>query len=119
MSPQTEDHRLHQTNGSTPNPDPTVLTTLALEREVANLKEMMLRELAALKETITTRFGGMDEATTLLREHQEKVPSETDKAILHLRELVDEKFRGVEKQFVERDTRTEQTSRDSKVAVDA
>jgi hypothetical protein len=38
---------------------------------------------------------------------------------MQLQRLHEEKFRSVAIQFVERDTRTEQTSRDSKVAVDA
>jgi len=106
-------------SGSRPVPDPTVLTTKALEREVANLKEMMLRELMSMSDTIRTRFSGMDEATTLLREHQEKVPSETDKAILHLRELMEEMFKSVDKQFIQRDTAVAAALQAAKEAVSA
>jgi hypothetical protein len=42
-----------------------------------------------------------------------------DEKTAHLQALHDEKFRSIAVQFSERDTRTEQTSRDSKVAVDA
>jgi hypothetical protein len=38
---------------------------------------------------------------------------------VQLQELHDEKFNSIQKQFTERDTRTEQTYKDSKVAVDA
>ena len=94
-----------------PIPDPTVLTTAALTREVASLKELMF-----------TRLDAMDKAVDLLGE----IPTDTDKQIGHLKELftskldvVDERFDSVQTQFIERDTRAEQTSRDSKVAVDA
>ncbi len=105
--------------GSRPVPDPTVLTTAALEREIANVKEIVVRELSALKDTITTRFAGMDEAIVLLREHQEKVPSETDKAILHLRELMEEMFKSVDKQFLQRDTAVASALQAAKEAVSA
>jgi hypothetical protein len=108
---------------STPNPDPTVLTTASL-----------LREITSLKELVFTRLDGMDRAVTL-------VPQETDKQISHLKELHDSRFTelqdrmqsirtaletkiddrssSVQLQFRERDIRTDQTSRDNKVAVDA
>ena len=43
----------------------------------------------------------------------------SDTAIGENRTLSDEKFAGIQKQFIERDTRVEQTARDTKVAVDA
>jgi hypothetical protein len=111
-----------------PIPDPTVLTT-----------QQLLRELTALKELVFTRLDGMDEATRLIQAQQVRVPTEVDRAVQNLRELLesrfvafelrfeernveklyDEKFHSIETQFKERDTRTEQTSKDSKVAVDA
>jgi hypothetical protein len=122
------DPTLNATKDRRPIPDPTLLTT-----------QQLMRELASLKELIFTRIGGMDEATKLLQAQADRVPSDTDKAIQHLREwtetrfdaielrfearnaekLYDEKFHSIETQFKERDTRTEQTSKDSKVAVDA
>lgn len=102
-----------------PRPDPTILTT-----------EQLHREIQALESRVTIRFDGMDKAQSLFESNLTRVPTDVDKQITHLRTLHDEKFVGLEKQydekissiqkqFVERDTRTEQTSRDSKVAVDA
>jgi hypothetical protein len=91
-----------------PVPDPTSLTTRQLHRELASVKEV-----------IYTRLDGMDRAIVLFNESVTRVPTDTDKQIVHLRELHDEKFQSIAVQFLERDTRTEQTSRDSKVAVDA
>jgi hypothetical protein len=91
-----------------PNPDPSVLTTQAL-----------LREIAMLRDVIETRLDGYDKAIELIQSSADKVPSKVDIAVKQLQELHAEKFQSIEIQFRERDTRTEQTSRDSKVAVDA
>ena len=95
-------------SSSTPIPDPTLLTTQQLHREILGLREV-----------IETRLIGMDKAIELIQTAADKVPSKMDIAITQLRELQDEKFNSIQVQFKERDTRTEQTSRDSKVAVDA
>lgn len=80
--------------GSTPVPDPTVLTTAQLLGAIEAVKELLRAELHGLSMTVDARLEAM-------------------------RKLDDEKFRGIQTQFSERDTRTEQSSRDSKVAVDA
>jgi len=101
--------------GSTPTPDPTVLTTQAL-----------LREVQALKELFDQRVDAIEKAVAVAHENMVRVPNETDKAIQHLREVFEErfstlleKFAGVQTQFKERDTRVEQTARASKEALDA
>lgn len=95
--------------------DPTALTTLQLQREIQLLREV-----------IETRLDGMDKAIVLLRTELDRNPAMRAEAIEGLQRLLeekfksfDEKFRSIGTQFAERDTRTEQTSRDSKVAVDA
>ena len=93
---------------SRPVPDPTLLTTQQLLREMSNLREV-----------IFTRLDAMDKAMDLFRENITRVPTDVDKQVGHLKALHEEKFMGVQKQFEERDTRTDQTSRDSKVAIDA
>lgn len=96
-------------------PDPTPLTTLQLQREVASLKELVF-----------TRLDAMDKAMELFNANITRVPTDTDKQISHLKELVFERFNvelerfsSIATQFAERDVRTEQTAKDSKVAVDA
>src|ERR1035437_2788492 len=91
-----------------PVPDPTVLTT-----------QQLLREIATAREVIETRLNGMDKAIELLQASSNRFPSFVEQAVGRLQELHEEKFRSIEVQFKERDTRTDQTSRDSKVAVDA
>jgi len=89
--------------GFKPVPDPTVLTT-----------QQLLRELASVKEFFTARLDAMDKAIILLQDTANRSPTINE---VHLE--TKEKFRSIATQFAERDTRTEQTSRDSKVAVDA
>jgi hypothetical protein len=97
------------TTGDTfPRPDPTVLTT-----------DQLRREIAALREIIETRMQGMDRATQLLQATTNRIPSDVDTKVDHLKTLHEEKFHSIEIQFHERDVRAEQTSRDTKTAVDA
>ena len=111
---------------SRPNPDPTVLTTEQTER----MKEVLLREILAsreiieskligIKAVIETRLEGMDKAIELFHHQTDQFPAKVLAGVENLKTLHQEKFDSIATQFQERDTRTEQTSRDSKVAVDA
>ena len=111
---------------SRPNPDPTVLTTEQTER----VKEVLLREILAsreiieskligIKAVIETRLEGMDKAIELFHHQTDQFPAKVLAGVENLKTLHQEKFDSIATQFQERDTRTEQTSRDSKVAVDA
>lgn len=68
---------------------------------------------------IETRLDGMDKAITLLQDTADKFPARIDEKIDSLEKVHGEKFSSIQVQFQERDTRTEQTAKDSKVAVDA
>jgi len=91
-----------------PVPDPTLLTT-----------QQLLREINGLREVIQTRLDGMDKAIELLQATSDRFPARIDEKILSLARVHEEKFDSIRQQFIERDVRTEQTARDSKVAVDA
>lgn len=101
--------------GSPPVPDPTVLTTEALARAVTAERDYLNAQLEVLRE----RLRGIDRATELLNETVNRVPTDLQREITHLRELTEERDRSVQTQFRERDTRQERESRDNKVAVDA
>lgn len=103
----------------TPRPDPTLLTTQQLLRELSSLRELFENKLDGVDATLTTRLDGMDIATRLLSETVNRTPTEIQTQIAHLRELMEEKFESVDKQFVERDTRTDQAAKASKEALDA
>ncbi len=72
-----------------------------------------------LRELLETRLGGMDKAIELLQKSTDRQPEFVRSQVSQLQDLHDEKFHSIAIQFAERDTRTEQTSKDSKVAVDA
>jgi len=97
---ERQDNFMSATNGPNgglpPIPDPTLLTT-----------QQLMREFTTLKELIFTRLDGMEETTKLLQTQQLRVPSDTDKAIQHLRELTDTRFDSIEIQFKGRDTQGE------------
>jgi hypothetical protein len=102
-----------------PVPDPTLLTT-----------EQLLREIAALRELIFTRIDGMDTATALLSETVNRTPTIIQTEIAHVRELMagefsrmaglsEERLKGIELQFTERDVRTDQAAKAGRDALDA
>jgi cation transport regulator ChaB len=91
-----------------PRPDPTVLTT-----------QQLLREIATVRELLESRVEGLEKIVDRQHVFLDKLPSQIEHAVGRLQELHDEKFESIQTQFRERDTRTEQTSKDSKVAVDA
>jgi hypothetical protein len=121
--------------------DPTESATGHLDRGLNNLRDLLSTRIDAILQVssseargllkiIETRIDAMDKATALLRENISVVPSEMDRQVTHLREFMvariestqvarDERFHSIDLQFRERDTRTDQSSRDSKVAVDA
>lgn len=84
-----------------PVPDPTVLTT-----------EQLQREIAALRDLIYTRLDAMDTAIKLLADGVNKVPSETTSQVSHLKELIFTRFS-------ERDLRVQQAALDSRDALEA
>jgi len=71
------------------------------------------------KEIIETRLLGNDKAIELVREEAHQIPVLIRAEVSQLKELHNEKFDSVQRQFSERDVRTEQTSKDNKVAIDA
>lgn len=93
----------------------------------------MPREMELLEKLLTQRLRDVERAVIVAHEDLVRVPTEVQKAVSHLDSLMaerllqirehfkihDERFSSIEKQFSERDVRTEQTARDSKVAVDA
>lgn len=113
-NPLTPTNATQQT-GSRPVPDPTVLTTEQLLRAVEAVREVI----GATRQILETRLDGMDRAIELLQKASDQLPDYVKEHVAGLQELHEEKFTGVQTQFRERDTRTDQTAKDSKVAVDA
>jgi hypothetical protein len=93
-----------------PIPDPTPLTTAQLHREIE-----------ALTTVFDTRLIGNDKAISILQQFANSMPTPAlvQASVDALQLVVNERFNSIALQFQERDVRTDQTSRDSKVAVDA
>jgi hypothetical protein len=81
----TSDNDLQQR--SIPVPDPTTLTTDAVNRAT----DVFRRELIAQRQLIEQRLDAMDKATELLARTVDRVPSETDKAIAALRDVLEQR----------------------------
>jgi len=129
--------RMKPVTGAVPSPDPTVLTTSALQREIFGLRELLegklerlTKEQELVRMIIEARLDGMDKAIKLLQDISDKFPARIDEKIMALKAFHDmrfdaiiqtfsEKFESIQTQFKERDVRSEQGSKDSKVAIDA
>jgi len=82
--------------------DPTALTTDQIRREIAGVREIFEAKLTAL----AVRLEDMNKATMLLNENVTRFPTEIDKQIGRLQELTEQRFKGIETQFTERDVRS-------------
>lgn len=109
-----------------PVPDPTTLTTAALARDIATLREVIELQITGLSSKIEQRFIDNDKANDLAQSSLDRRQPEVDRRIesLHLLvqeslKLLEEKFAGVEKQFVERDVRVIQSATAATTAVNA
>src|SRR5664279_5714778 len=100
---------------TTTTPDPSSLSTRAIERAVDAERDYADAQLEVLRE----RLRGIDKATEVLSGTVTRTPTEIQKEVTHLRELTEEQLRSIQVQFRERDTRQERESKDNKVAVDA
>jgi hypothetical protein len=126
--PAPADAQRHESN--IPIPDPSILTTEALDKAVAELRAFVGDGQKALREILETRLGGMDKAIQLLQDTADKFPAWVDEKIAALRDVNEqrfvaltdttaEKFSSIQTQFTERDVRTEQAAGAVKIAVDA
>lgn len=84
----------YQGPSSRPDPDPTPRTIQNLQREIASLKEL-----------IFTRLDGMDKALIVFTDTLHRVPSDVDRQVGALRELVYETFKSYDGMFSAIDTR--------------
>jgi predicted component of type VI protein secretion system len=122
---------------SKPNPDPSILTTESLQREVRSLEDAdkritddmqrefairqdnRQRELQSLKELTESEQGSIRESIHRLEALVNANPGLITKEVEHLQELMNEKLRSIDLRFVERDVRTQQAAETSQKALDA
>jgi hypothetical protein len=115
---------------SVPNPDPTQRTVEQVQRDIAAVRQVVEASIKGNREVLETRLSGMDKAIELLQTATDRLPDKIRDSVQQLKELHDEKFNsvssqlkaamdGIEKQFTERDKRTEQLSLADKTAIAA
>jgi hypothetical protein len=115
---------------TTPNPDPTVLTTTALLREITGSRELAQILVNFTRELVERQMKGDREYLNVRIEHLEKameqVPANWLSAVNQVTLNVDEKlkvydqrFDNIKIQFAERDTRSETSRGDATKAIDA
>lgn len=124
MSPSVTPRRSQKTTRPSqvdglPTFDPTDRAIDNVLREVSATREIIEAQIQGINDGIETRLKERDKAIQLLQHQLDKIPDLVVDRVMQLQTLHQEKFGSIGTQFAERDTRTEQTSRDSKVAVDA
>jgi hypothetical protein len=72
--------------------DPSALTIATMIREVEHLKDLHEGRIHAVEEMLKTRVDAIDKATTLFETNLTRVPTEVDRQITHLRELLESKL---------------------------
>src|SRR5580765_2317811 len=105
--------------GSVPVPDPTVLTTRQLQREIALSREMVELKADGVKELLESRIGGIEKSIGIVVDRLRRVVDQVREEINRLQQLHEEKFGSVQTMFVERDKRTEQLALADKTAIAA
>jgi Fe2+ transport system protein B len=93
---------------SIPIPDPTALTTAALDRQISSLKELLF-----------TRLDNSSRENEVFIDRILELGNKVKEEVRHLENLHNEKFAGITLQFLERDTRAERADRDGKAALAA
>jgi len=105
--------------GSTPRPDPTLLTTQQLLRELGLQGDRFDAALAATEKVISTRLDGMDKAIELSRLANDRQAALATKEVENLTGLLDEKFQSVQRQFENMAALAKQVSESATVAINA
>jgi vacuolar-type H+-ATPase subunit I/STV1 len=88
--------RLQKTEMRLPVPDPTLLTTAQILREVGAAREVLQSHIDAVREVVSRNINEID-----------KIPIEVDRRIAILTKLYDEKFAALATRFNDRDVRSD------------
>ncbi len=117
---------LHTGAGSTPVPDPTVLTSAALAREIGGVREILEARILGEVGVINAKLLEADKAVVLLQSKHDRVTDLIDAKVGQLKALHDERFNtvvqqfnGIDTQFLERDTRVKESATATATAVAA
>jgi len=117
LTPTTYPNQIMGQSQLVPVPDPTLLTTQQLLREISTIRELVTYQIDGITSKIETRLAGNDKAVELIQANANKFPDQITAAVNHLKNLHEEKFRSFETQFTERDLRSQIIIEDSKNAI--
>ena len=102
-----------------PVPDPTILTTQALQREIAASRELIEIKVEAARHALEVRITGIDKAIGLMDTRADLLINKSLHEVKQLQSLHETKFSAIQVQFEERDKRTEQLTLADKTAIAA
>ncbi len=109
-------------NGKTIPPDPTSATTQMILREIGALKELT----AAHMDAVHQRFIALDKALDLAHEDLVRGPTNLEREVNTITKLFDtklsirdERFIGIDKQFLDRDSQLRLGTSEKKSAIDS
>ena len=97
------------------NPDPSTASNEAITRSARSERDFTLGQIAVLKQ----RLDGMDEAAKVLSSTINRVPTEVQKEVTHVREVFLEKFESVDRQFTIAEAQRLEQKADAKTGLDA
>jgi len=120
MTEKPEEGMYPQTGKSyLPVPDPTVLTTQALQREILTARELVEIKLMGLRDTIGTRINGMESTLKVIEDRVNVLLDRATHEVKQLQALHETKFGAIQMQFEDRDKRTEVLALADKTAIAA
>jgi hypothetical protein len=120
----------HLRSDVVPQPDPTRLTTLAVDRALGNFRELWDREVAAINKATELVAKDSERIAAAQERNRELLRQDVQRQLDALRELLetkiastrdvrDERFKAISVQFAERDVRAEQTDKERRLSLDA
>lgn len=68
--------------GSTPVPDPTILTTEALNREISNVRELLKQDIESLGALVEEKFRSVDKQFELIENQRVEQKTDTKAAVV-------------------------------------
>ena len=99
--------------------DDLVRVPTLLDRSITSLRELLQTRLVCMEDDIQKIHQSLNERGSLIKEQITHLHDLIISKINELGSVTTERFRGVDSQFAERDTRTDQRAGDTKLAVDA
>jgi hypothetical protein len=99
--------------------DPTERTMQQVLRDVAASREIIEARIDGIQNNLETRLQEREKAIELLQHAANRIPELVSQDVKHLQLLHEEKFSSIRNLLAEKDARSEESSRESKVAIAA